>query len=235
LRSRPNNYLLRSLSQEQFDKVADGGRMIPLKFDDDLLLPGAQVDRVIFPESGLVSMMVETRDAEVAEGGMIGTEGAVGLMEACGTGVISTRSAVQVAGAGWALRPGDCRTLMDQSADFRRMAWGSAEFQMIETRQSVICRSHHVLEARLSRWLLETLSRSNVTNVLTLTQEFLAAMLGVQRTSVSTAAQELQARGLIRYSRGKIELRDIGGLQRLACDCSKVIISHRNRIFAESS
>ena len=93
------------------------------------------------------------------------------------------------------------------------------ELQIGESRQSALCQADHKVEQRFSRWLLESFDRTRGRNPLPFTQEYLAAMLGVQRTTVSTFAAELRAEGLIGYSRGRIELLDFAGLEARACEC----------------
>ena len=107
------------------------------------------------------------------------------------------------------------------------MVWRYAEIMLAEARQSVVCQAMHSVEGRCARWLLESRDRSGVGDRLPLTQEYLAAMLGVQRTTVNPIAGALQRRGLIQYSRGRIDILDAEGLQRAACDCRRVLPEHR--------
>ena len=84
--------------------------------------------------------------------------------------------------------------------------------------QSVACNALHSIEARCSRWLLSTQDRVGQ-SVIPLTQEALAEMLGVQRTTVTAVAQALQARDLIRYARGRVEILNRQGIEKIACEC----------------
>ncbi|WP_158918823.1 Crp/Fnr family transcriptional regulator [Caulobacter sp. S45] len=93
-----------------------------------------------------------------------------------------------------------------------------AQAQATLSEQSAACNAVHHVEARLCRWLLMSRDRAGA-NMLPLTQEFLSFMLGVQRTTVTAAARSLQSAGLIRYSRGRLELLDIAGLEEGACEC----------------
>jgi CRP-like cAMP-binding protein len=97
--------------------------------------------------------------------------------------------------------------------------------QLVQTSQSAGCNSHHQVAQRLSRWLLLCADRSE-SNVLPLTQEYIADMLGTVRTSVSLAAEGLQREGLIQYSRGKVVVLDRPGLERRACECYRVVRDH---------
>ena len=161
---------------------------------------------------------------------MAGYEGAAGLVEACGSGVANTYTVVQVDGPAWRVRAEDCRAMATEGGALTRTLITLMEFQLTESRQSALCRSFHRAEKRLARWLLESRDRSRAKTTLPVTQEFLAAMLGVRRTTVTAFASELQQRGLIRYSRGKIELTDIDGLEQVACECRQVLVDERARL-----
>lgn len=91
-----------------------------------------------------------------------------------------------------------------------------------QAQQSTACMANHEIEARLCRWLLRARDLSG-SDKLPFTQEFLAEMLGVRRTSVTTVARTLQEAGMIRYSRGHIEILDVDGLQEAACECYQTV------------
>jgi len=99
--------------------------------------------------------------------------------------------------------------------------------------QSVGCNALHHVDTRLCRWLLQTRDRSD-SDTLTLTQEFLSEMLGVQRTTVNLLARELQSAGLIRYQRGRIEIVDRAGLEKRACECYEVVRRKNEEVFSTS-
>jgi hypothetical protein len=159
-------------------------------------------------------------------------DGGADLVEALGSGVTSTIGVVQAGGTAWFVPAQVCRDLNEKSSRFRRAASLAAELQALEARQSTLCRSYHLMPVRLSRWLLEMRDKSGADgDRLKLTHEFMAAMLGVQRTTVSTVAHDMQAKGLIRYSRGLIEINDADRLEAQACTCRAEV---RNHIAASS-
>ena len=98
-----------------------------------------------------------------------------------------------------------------------------------QAQQSAACNASHTVEGRLSRWLLRSRDLSG-SDTLALTQEFLAQMLGVQQSSVSLVANTLQQAGLIRYSRGRIEILDLEGLQDASCECYGTVKAHYDRL-----
>jgi DNA-binding transcriptional regulator YhcF (GntR family) len=102
------------------------------------------------------------------------------------------------------------------------------------TQQSTACMANHEIEARLCHWLLRARDLSG-SDHLPFTQEFLAEMLGVRRTSVTTVAHTLQRAGMIKYSRGKIQIVDVEGLQETACECYQAVKDHYERLLGPSS
>lgn len=224
------NAVLTALAPEDASRLTDRGVLVDLKFGETLYESGDTVDHVYFPESGLISLLLTTLDGRAAEAGMVGFEGALALVEACGSGIVHPRAMVQVPGKAWRVRARDCQALSKESPGFCRAVWSRMEFQLVESRQAATCRSFHPVEARLARWLMECLDRGKADRQLAMTQEFIAAMLGVQRTTVSAFTPELQKGGLIRYGRGKIEVIDPHGLENLACECRTVIRQERKRL-----
>jgi CRP-like cAMP-binding protein len=224
------NEVLRALPAEEAERLMERGSRVELEFAKTLYEAGDQVEWVYFPEGAIISMIVATEDGRTAESGMVGSEGVLGLIEACGSGLTTFRSVVQVPGPAWRAPASACRTLADESAGFRRAIWAQLEFQLAESRQSATCRSFHAVEQRLARWLLESRDRDSGQDSLPMTQEFMSAMLGVQRTTVTAFARELQGRGLIEYSRGKVRFIDPDGLEDLACECRQVLVRERERL-----
>jgi CRP-like cAMP-binding protein len=102
---------------------------------------------------------------------------------------------------------------------------------LMQAQQSVACIAVHQIEARLCRWLLRARDLSN-SDSLPFTQEFLAEMLGVQRSSVSVVAHTLQQAGLIKYSRGRIQIINLEGMQETACECYAIIDGHYRALAA---
>lgn len=229
------NAVLASLGQVEALQLTAKGARIDLEFGSPLWEAGDRIDWVYFPEGALLSNIRYTEEGQATETGMAGYEGAAGLVEACGSRLASTNTVVQVGGPAWRVPAEDCRALGFKGGSLTETLLRQMEFQLTESRQSALCRSFHLAEARMARWLLESRDRSGVTDVLPMTQEFLAAMLGVRRTTVTAFAREMQQRDLIRYSRGKIEIIDPEGLESLACECRQVLVEERARLGAARS
>ena len=228
--TRPANSFLEGLPPESFDKLAQNLKPIELTLGSRVFLQGGEVDWVYFPETCLLSLISAGDAGESVETSMVGFEGAAGILEACGSGHSSVECVVQIDGRTWRAPAAHCRKLVLNDPAFATAAWKTTEMQMGEARQSALCQAMHPVEARFARWLLESLDRSAGRNPLPLTQEFLAAMLGVQRTTVSTFAGRLQREGLITYSRGRLSIDDQPGMERKACDCRKTIHAQRWRL-----
>ena len=226
---RPDNALLRAMSAEDFERLRPHLREANLEIGDIVYAPGDPVQTVCWVETGLLSIVYSNEDGESVETAMVGREGAGGLVEACGGGVSYLTVLVQIEGRGWRAPASVCRELAGQSAAFRDIIWRYSEIMLAEGRQSVVCQALHAAEARCARWLTESRDRSGLGDSLPLTQEYLAAMLGVQRTTVTSVAGALQRRGLIRYSRGRIDVIDAGGLEAAACECRRKLAEHRRQ------
>jgi hypothetical protein len=123
------------------------------------------------------------------------------------------------------------RYAVDRSTGIRDLIVRYNDAHMALIQQSAGCNALHHAEKRLCRWLLQTRDRSD-NDVLSLTHEFLSQMLGVQRTSVTLIARQLQAEGLIRYRRGRVEIVDRDGLEKRACECYEDTRSKSEDVFS---
>lgn len=214
--SRPRNAFLRSLTADAFDVVNQHCTSVEMEQGRVLSELGQVVDWVYFPETCLLSILTGAENGDSVETTMVGSEGALGLLEACGTGRTTATNLIQVEGRAVRAPARICKSLTRANDDFADRTFGLIELQTSEIRQSGMCQALHGVEARLARWLVESSDRSAGRNPLPLTQDFLSAMLGVQRTTVTGFAVQLQKAGLIRSARGKITLLERGsGASRL--------------------
>lgn len=180
--------------------------------------PDEPVEAVVFPLSGMVSLVVDTADGRSAEVATVGREGAAGVTPGLQPLPAFARAVVQVPGAMALVDLGQlhelarARPLIAETLDRWR------EVLLRQVMQSAACNALHETPERAARWIAMTRDRSDG-DELPLTQEFLAEMLGVNRPTVSFAAQDLAARGLIEYHRGLVRVLDREGLDDAACDC----------------
>ena len=183
---------------------------------------GEPVDRVYFPTSGLISLLIATDKREFVEGGTIGREGAVGLQSAIGRRTSFARAIVRVQGLFSAIAAEPLRRSIEMSADAASLVTRYTEILWAEAQQLAACNAVHAALPRLARWLLQSADRIG-SDQLILTQDLLGEVLGIRRTSVSLLAQQLQERNIIQYRRGRIAIVDRGALEGCACECSRVI------------
>ena len=165
---------------------------------------------------------------------MVGRDSLVGGSAALDGRIALNRGIVQVEGTASILDVKTLREVADQSVAFRTTLIRHEQALFAQAQQSAACNASHSVEARLSRWLLRTRDLTG-SDTLGLTQEFLAQMLGVRRTSVSLVANTLQGTGLIRYSRGRIEITNLEGLRATSCECYETVKSHCDRLMGNGA
>ena len=226
---RPNNAFLRSLSDTAFEALVPDLASEKLKLGEPLYQVDDRVTSVYFPVDCLISVLTTSLSGQTVETAMCGNEGAVGVLEALGSGVTATVMLAQVDGLALKAPAEAFRRIAYAQPDLLMAAMRLVEVQMTESRQSGMCQALHSVEPRLARWLLESMDRCGGRRTMPLTQEFIASMLGVQRTTVTMFAAELQKTGLIRYVRGRVELVDPEGLEHRACECRDTIREQRRR------
>jgi CRP-like cAMP-binding protein len=185
-----------------------------------LLEPHDIMAHVYFPQSGIISRAVVMRNGATLETSMVGREGAIGLHR--GSGRSFTRATVQVSGTISIVAVTDFQQALDRYPVLRALVAEYTERSWIEAQQLAACNAVHDASSRLCRRLLQCSDRVD-DDVLPLTQEFLARVLGVRRTTLTELAQALQERGVIHYGRGKVRIVDRVLLEASACECYQVI------------
>src|SRR5579862_8442660 len=212
------NRLLGLLPSRDYERLRPHLQRIPLAYRQSLYRSKKPVEFVYFVETGVGSLVNTMANGEAAEVGTIGNEGVVGLPLLLGDDRAPTSVYVQVPGTGLRMKVTRFEKELARSASMRTVMHHYAHAFFNQVAQSAACNQFHSLEQRCCRWLLMTHDRMQSDEFL-LTQEFLAMMLGVQRTGVSAAAGALQRAGLIRYKRGNVTIVDRRGLERRACEC----------------
>jgi len=220
--SRDENRLLIAASPQDRAKLKPHLEPVTMMPGDILFDAGAPVDYIFFPQSGVVSLLTPMRDGKFVECGTIGREGAAGLLTAFGAGRALNRAIVQIAGRALRIKTRHFKEVLDKSESLQQIRNRYHEALLSQVLQTVACNTLHSVEQRFCRWLLICRDRKG-SDLVPLTQEALAEMLGVQRTTVTAAARSLQGRGLIRYRRGVIECVDIDGLHDTSCECYEVM------------
>jgi CRP-like cAMP-binding protein len=183
---------------------------------------GESIERVYFLNSGMVSLLAVMQQGNAVETATVGREGAIGAMSGLGPRRAFTRGVVQMPGTASQIQTAKFQSIVSASQAIRDIIVRHNEVLLAQVQQSAACNALHEAESRFCRWLLQSRDRSDG-DIVPITQEFLAQMLGVRRTTVTLVAQSLQDAGLLRYRRGRIEILDRNMLEERACECYDVV------------
>jgi CRP-like cAMP-binding protein len=217
--ARPaGNRLLASLPEDALLLLEPDLRQLTLPQGVVCYSAGDPIDQVYFPQTGMISQLVTTGDGDMVETSSTGRDGAVGVQCGFGPRLSFTRTVVQIPGRFSVIAAARFEHAVSRSAALRDLVLRYTEMLWAEAQQNAACNAIHDGYSRLCRWLLQCADRTGSDQLL-LTQEFLAEMLGVRRTTVTLLAQELQKRGILRYSRGRITILDRPALESCACEC----------------
>jgi CRP-like cAMP-binding protein len=227
--SQSPNRLLASLPKNIFAAVESHLEPVMLSFGDLVAQVHQPIRHVYFPSSGVVSLVVEMKVGGMIETAMVGRDGIVNGTSALDGKVSFHKGIVQIAGAGAVIDPDVLRSLANKFEPLRAIIIRHEQVLFAQAQQSAGCNASHMVEARMCRWLLRMRDLTDSVD-LKLTQQFMAQMLGVRRTSVSLVAGTLQKAGFIEYSRGKIRLLDIQQIEQGACECYETVKKHYKRL-----
>jgi CRP-like cAMP-binding protein len=231
--SQSSNFMLSSMPEADGALLRPHLRTVNLSQGAILYEVGDSIHQVYFPLSGVVSLVVPLASGETIEAAMIGRESLVGASSGLNGQHCVWKAIVQLAGTALVLDSERLRSLADTSPACRAALFRHEQLILVQAQQSAACNASHTVEARLARWLLRCRDLEGSDN-LELTQEFLAQMLGVRRTSVSVVANTLQQAGFIRYSRGHIRILNLAGLQETACECYQTVKTQAERLLGGS-
>lgn len=217
------NKLLNHLDDETIARLEL--RPVKLERAREIEAPGNTIDNLFFLETGIGSMTTTFQDGSQVEVGMFGYESVMGASALIGTMRSLNRVYMQMEGHGHACRASVAKREFARYGRFNELVLRYVQAQLVQASQTAGCNAKHECDQRLARWLLLCNDRAE-SNVLPLTHEFLADMLGTSRPTVTQAAQMLQGRGLIEYSRGTVRILDVTGLERVSCECYRVVKDH---------
>lgn len=183
---------------------------------------GDSIPHVYFPNNGMVSLLSVTEQGQTVEIGFTGYEGLVGMPALLGNNEMPYQALTQAETDCVRVETKHALALFKRCGVFHDIVLRYATVILKQLSQTCICNNFHKIEARLCRWMTVMFERSGNKHLL-VTQEFLAHMLGVQRTSIGLIANSLQEKGIIKYRRGKIEIVDYKKLKNSACECFSII------------
>ncbi len=223
------NRLLAALESEDLALLEPHLETVALSRGQVLYEPGDRILHAYFPHDAVVSLVNVMEDGGSVEVGVFGREGVLGLLSALVTREAFGRYVVQIAGTASRIPYERLNEVRNARLKLRQLIMNYGEALLAQTFQTVACNAVHPVEARCCCWILKLHDRADQ-DTLPLTHEFLAEMLGVQRSTVSVVTRTLQTAGLIRQSRGGITITDRAGLEETACECYGKIRRHYQRL-----
>jgi len=229
LHSPKQNHILAALPAEDYAHLLPDLELIPMPLGWAVHESGGQMGYVYFPTTSIVSLLYVMEDGASAEIAIVGNEGLIGIALFMGGETTPSRAVVQSAGDAYRLKSAVLKNEFERGGTLQHLLLRYTQAMITQMAQTAVCNRHHSLEQQLCRWLLLSLDRLS-SNVLTMTQELIANMLGVRREGVTEAAGTLQAEGLIHYSRGKITVLDRPKLEQRVCECYAVVKKEFDRL-----
>jgi CRP-like cAMP-binding protein len=212
------NYLLATLSPEDYKWLEPYLTRVELSHGAVLAEEGEILRHIYFPITAIISLVSELRDGRVVEMATFGREAMVGMLFSGIHVETLGRYVVQIPGTILRIRTEKFQAILNSRPGIQEMASRYTEILMVMTLQSVACNAAHSVESRCCRWIISTADRTDRMEI-PLTHEFLAEILGVQRSTVSETTRVLQQKGLISQGRGTIKILDRPRLEENACEC----------------
>lgn len=232
LHSPQHNHLLAALPTADFELFASQLELVAMPLGHMLYEPGSQLRHAYFPTNSIVSLHYVTESGASAETAGVGNEGVVGVPLFMGGDTTPSSAVVQTAGHAYRLERHALLQEFNRAGSLQQLLLRYTQALMTQMAQSAVCNRHHSVEQQLCRWLLLTMDRVPMRE-LVMTQELVASMLGVRRESVTEAAGKLQDAGYIRYRRGHIAVLERKGLEVRACECYGVVKKELDRLLLD--
>ena len=218
----PRNRLLFALPSRDLKRLMPELEQIPCRRGQVLMDADSPLDHVFFPDSGVVSVVAVYANGSVIEMATIGREGCTGVQAVFGAKSSSVRLLVQIPGSAAKISRAAFTRAMESMPSFRRLMNAYIQAFLEQVLVSVACNGTHSLKQRLARWLLMMRDRGD-SDALLISQSLLAEMLGVQRPSITNAAEELERAGLIARGRQQVTILNRKGLTKASCECYQLV------------
>ncbi|MEO1429706.1 MAG: Crp/Fnr family transcriptional regulator [Cyanobacteria bacterium J06633_8] len=223
------NQLLMGLPSEEYKRLAPYLKPVSLSLGQVIYEPKQLIKEVYFPLGAMISLVSIMKDNSTTEIGLVGNEGMVGLPVFLGGNTATNRAIVQVQGNALKMDADLLKSEFEKGQKLQQKLLLYTQARLTQISQIAVCKSHHLIEERLARWLLSVNDCVN-RDELPLTQKFISEMLGVRRASVTEAAIALQKAGLISYRRGQITIEQREQLEEAACECYGLIRDEFKRL-----
>jgi len=216
------NKVLLATPDNEYELMRSDLTYIDLPHHLSLHEPTQSIEFVYFPNRGMVSQVVVTKDGRTVEVGVVGKEGYVGAGLAVGVSRSSVREVIQIAGNGFRMLGSALERILRSAPQLQVILNRHTGLQGMQVAQTAACNRLHDIQQRLSRWLLMTQDRVG-SGVLPITHDFIATMMGTDRSTVSLAASIMQKEGIIEYLRGAVKIVNRRKLEKSSCECYGVI------------
>jgi CRP-like cAMP-binding protein len=217
-----SNKVLLAMPDNEYELMRDDLTYIDLPSHLSLHEPTQNIEFVYFPNRGMVSQVVVTKDGQTVEVGVVGKEGYVGAGLAVGLTRSSVREVIQIAGDGFRMMGNALERILRSAPQLQVILNRHTGLQGMQVAQTAACNRLHDIQQRFSRWLLMTQDRVGA-GMLPITHDFIATMMGTDRATVSLAASLMQKNGIIDYVRGAVKIVSRRKLEKSACECYDVI------------
>ncbi len=223
------NKILSLADRSAFEQLAPHLAESSLPRGEVLAETERHIAKVYFPHSGVISCVVELAAGGAIETGMIGKDGQFGAGHALNGQVSSAHVVMQIAGDVSVAPANHVVDVAQRNPEFRKLLLGYEQFALAQAQQTAGCNAVHRVTQRMAKWLLRMHHLAG--DEFSMTQEFMAQMLGVRRTSVTDTATELQRLGLITYTRGNMKIHNLKQIHDFACECDDDLMEHYRIIF----
>jgi CRP-like cAMP-binding protein len=225
-----HNRLLAQLPAEIYRKIAPEIEAVSVQMGQVLCDVGERVRYLYFPSKNtMLSLLVTSGDASAVEVGVTGWEGFAGFAPLMGADASPHQIIAQIPGAAIRIEARAMQRFLQEEPELRTVLLRYVQAVIVQISQTALCNRIHSVEERLARWALVNQDRTDH-HQLPLTHEFLARMLGVNRSTVSLTAATLQRAGVVRYTRGKFTILNRGRLEEVACDCYRIVKEQYRRL-----
>jgi CRP-like cAMP-binding protein len=230
---RPSqNRLLAAFPTAEFERLSPHLELVAMPLGEALYESGGKLEHVYFPTTSIVSLLYVLENGASAEIAIVGNEGILGISLFMGGETTPSRAVIQSAGHGYRLKAHLLKEEFNRGGAVLHLLLRYTQALITQMTQTAVCNRHHSIDQQLSRWLLLSLDRLS-SDEITMTQELIANMLGVRREGVTEAAGNLQRAGVIRYTRGRIEVLDRPALEKTVCECYGVVRTEFDRLLSD--
>jgi CRP-like cAMP-binding protein len=233
-RSDEHNELLAALPATELARMAPHLELVAMPLGEMLYEPGGQLQYAYFPTTSVVSLHYVTESGASAEIAGVGSEGVVGVSLFMGGDTTPSSAVVQIAGRGYRVSAASLLQEFQHGGVMQGRLLRYTQALLAQITQAAVCNRHHSVDQQLSRWLLLTLDRVPLRE-LVVTQEQIAGALGVRRESVTEAAGLLRDAGVIGYRRGHIAVLKRAGLETRTCECYNVVRTEMDRLLSSAA